>query len=102
MIPTPLIPPPPSLPLFIPGFGNHLARPIMREKHRPDMSEAEARSLLEECLAVCYYRDKNSINKFQIARVNAEGTSICEPFALPTKWDYELFRDPSKHAEGVW
>lgn len=74
----------------------------MREKHRPDMSESEARALLEECLAVCYYRDKNSINKFQIARVNAEGTSICEPFALPTMWDYELFRDPSKHAEGVW
>ena len=27
--------------LVIAGFGNHLARPIMRERHRPDMSEEE-------------------------------------------------------------
>lgn len=66
------------------------------------MSEAEARALLEECLAVCYYRDKSSINKFQIARVSAEGVSVSEPFALPTKWDYALFQDPSRNAEGVW
>ena len=34
------------------GFGNHLARPLMREKHRPDMSEEEATQLLHECLKV--------------------------------------------------
>ena len=27
-----------------------LARPLMREKHRPDMSEEEATALLHECL----------------------------------------------------
>ena len=32
------------------GFGNHLARPLMREKHRPDMSEEEATALMHECL----------------------------------------------------
>ena len=34
------------------GFGNHLARPLFREKHRPDMSEAEAEALLKEGLQV--------------------------------------------------
>ena len=82
------------------GFGNHLARPLMREKHRPDMSEEEATALMHECLKVCYwrvclqamqalkptfrlallqvcyYRDKNSINKFQLAKVTAEGVTI--------------------------
>ncbi|KFM26878.1 Proteasome subunit beta type-4 [Auxenochlorella protothecoides] len=84
------------------GFGNHLARPILREKHRPDMSEEEARALLRECLTVCYYRDKNSINRFQIARVSAEGVDLGEPFALPTNWDHALFRDPAAHAVGTW
>ena len=42
-------------------------------------------------MQVCYYRDKQSINKFQIAKVTAsEGVSISEPFALPTKWEYKV------------
>ena len=39
---------------------------------------------------MCYYRDKNSINKFQIARVTTEGIDICEPFALETNWDLKV------------
>jgi 20S proteasome subunit beta 7 len=40
-------------------------------------------------MQVCYYRDKQTTNKFQIAKVTAEGASISEPFALETKWDYK-------------
>lgn len=39
---------------------------------------------------MCYYRDKNSINKFQIAKVTTEGIDICEPFALETNWDLKV------------
>lgn len=84
------------------GFGNHLARPLMRERHRPDMSEEEAVELLKDCLRVCYYRDKNSINKFTLAKVTKDGVSISEPFALETRWDYKLFKDPSANAVGTW
>ena len=42
------------------------------------------------CLQVCYYRDKNSINKFQVAKVTSEGVDICEPFALETNWDFKV------------
>lgn len=34
------------------GFGNMLARPLFREKHSPDMSEAEATELMHEALKV--------------------------------------------------
>eukprot|EP00891_Asterochloris_glomerata_P005357 jgi/Astpho2/5357/fgenesh1_pg.00075_%23_32_t len=88
------------------GFGNQLARPLFREKHRPDMSEEEAANLIKEALRVCYYRDKQSINKFQMASVKAaDGGSrvtISEPFALDTKWDYKAFIDPSANATGTW
>ena len=84
------------------GFGNHLARPLMRERHRPDMTEVEAEALMRDCLRVCYYRDKNSINKFQMAKVTEEGVTISEPFALETKWDYKRFADPSANAPGTW
>ena len=84
------------------GFGAHLARPLFREKHREDMSAAEARSLLEECLRVCYYRDKNSINKFQLATVTKEGTSLSEPFALATEWGLKAYENPSRTMPGTW
>ena len=55
------------------------------------------------CAQVCYYRDKQSINKFQVAKVTtAGGVTISEPFALDMKWDYKLFAAPTKWAIGSW
>jgi 20S proteasome subunit beta 7 len=51
------------------GFANHLARPLFRERQSDDMSEEAAVELMHEALRVCYYRDKQSINKFQLAKV---------------------------------
>lgn len=71
------------------GFGTHLARPLLRESHRPDMTEAEAVELLKRCLKVCYYRDKQSINKFVMAKVRCTGVAVHAP---STAADMELTR----------
>jgi len=84
------------------GFGNHLARPIFRERFTPDMDEATATQMLHDALKVCYYRDKQSINKFQVAKVTKEGTTISEPFSLEMKWDYKHFENPALNAVGTW
>lgn len=42
-------------------------------------------------MQVCYYRDKQSINKFQIAKVTSAGVTISDPFALDTKWDFKVW-----------
>lgn len=39
---------------------------------------------------VCYYRDKQTTNKFQIAKVTGEGVTVSEPFALETQWGYQV------------
>lgn len=84
------------------GFGNHLAIPLLREAWRDDLSEEEAVALVKKALRVCYYRDKQSINKFQIATISKDkGISITEPFALDVKWDYQAYQDPTKGA-GCW
>ena len=85
------------------GFGNHMARPLFREKHTDDMSEAEARELIESCLRACVMRDKSMINKFQIAKVthDAEPT-VSEPFSVATSWGYEKYKNPSEFAPGCW
>jgi 20S proteasome subunit beta 7 len=84
------------------GFGAHLARPLFREKHREDMSASEARGLLEEALRVCYYRDKNSINKFQVATITPQGAVVSEPFALATEWGLKAYDNPSGTTPGTW
>lgn len=84
------------------GFANMLARPLFREKQSNDMSEQAATELMHEALKVCYYRDKNSINKFQLAKVTSAGVTISEPFALDMKWDHKHFADPTKWALGSW
>ena len=39
---------------------------------------------------MCYYRDKQTTNKFQIAKVTSEGVSVSDPFALETQWGYQV------------
>eukprot|EP00455_Lapot_gusevi_P042999 TRINITY_DN517_c0_g1_i3.p1 TRINITY_DN517_c0_g1~~TRINITY_DN517_c0_g1_i3.p1 ORF type:complete len:197 (+),score=53.39 TRINITY_DN517_c0_g1_i3:40-630(+) len=76
------------------GFGTHLAYPLLRKAWRADMTEQEARQLLEDCSRVLYYRDARTINKFQLATVKGDGIQISEPYSLQTKWDYEVFKNP--------
>jgi 20S proteasome subunit beta 7 len=48
------------------GFGNHMAVPILRGEWREDLTFEEAVKLIEKCLLVLLYRDRSSINKFQV------------------------------------
>eukprot|EP00238_Polyblepharides_amylifera_P001825 CAMPEP_0196573718 /NCGR_PEP_ID=MMETSP1081-20130531/3572_1 /TAXON_ID=36882 /ORGANISM="Pyramimonas amylifera, Strain CCMP720" /LENGTH=283 /DNA_ID=CAMNT_0041891537 /DNA_START=24 /DNA_END=875 /DNA_ORIENTATION=- len=84
------------------GFGAHLARPLFRERQYDDMPEDEAKALLDDALRVCYYRDKQSINKFQVANITKDGATISEPYALSTAWHYNAFVNPAAHAVGTW
>eukprot|EP01029_Cantina_marsupialis_P015613 TRINITY_DN3425_c0_g1_i2.p1 TRINITY_DN3425_c0_g1~~TRINITY_DN3425_c0_g1_i2.p1 ORF type:complete len:225 (-),score=54.81 TRINITY_DN3425_c0_g1_i2:112-786(-) len=79
------------------GMGLHFGMPLLREKWREDMTEQEAMVLIEEVMRILFYRDCRTINKIQVAKVTAEGTTITEPLPLPTKWDWESFVKPNEH-----
>ncbi|OQR83545.1 proteasome subunit beta [Achlya hypogyna] len=84
------------------GFGHHLATPLLRNEWRVDLTEQEAHALLEKCMRVCYYRDCRTLNRIVVARVNEQGTSISEPYALDTKWDYASFVAPKSGTGSSW
>lgn len=44
------------------GFGLHLAIPLLRKRQRNDMTHAEAKALLEDCMKVLFYRDCRTLN----------------------------------------
>ncbi|KAJ3114144.1 Proteasome subunit beta type-7 [Nowakowskiella sp. JEL0407] len=73
------------------GFGAYLAVPILRKsvEGREDLlTEEEASKILDECMRVLYYRDARSLNKFQKAKIDANGVTISEPMSLPTEWSF--------------
>lgn len=71
------------------GYGAYIALPLMRNAHEanPDMSESQAKTLLEDCLRVMFYRDARSLNKIEIAKIDSSGVSVSAPFAVDTNWD---------------
>ncbi len=73
------------------GLGMHMALPIMRTRWSKDMSEAEARTLLEDCMRVLFYRDCRTINKISFATVSSAGPKVNAPVALSTEWNYKSF-----------
>ncbi|KAE8813882.1 Proteasome subunit beta type-4 [Hordeum vulgare] len=71
-----------------------MAIPILRGEWREDMTFEEAVKLIEKCLLVLLYRDRSSINKFQIAKITTEGSTIYPPYALKTNWGFAAFEKP--------
>ena len=84
------------------GLGAHLTVPILRKQWRADMTEAEARSLLEECMRVLFYRDTRASSFITIGKVDAAGSSITEPFQLSSYWDHPEFVKGNKAGDGSW
>lgn len=76
------------------GYGAYLGLPIMRNKWKEGMEEADAKALLEECMRVCFYRDCRTINKFQLGKITKEGVDISKPYSLDTEWSFRRFVTP--------
>ena len=61
------------------GLGRHLAIPMLRKAWKPNLGEAEARALLEECMRVLFYRDTRASAHITIGKVDASGSSVLTP-----------------------
>jgi 20S proteasome subunit beta 7 len=87
------------------GFGAHMALPLIRERWAAGMDEAAARTLLEDCLRVLWYRDTRALNKVQVAKVTAAGAVVSPPFAIANcQWEFAAFVSPKAGADtgGSW
>ena len=72
------------------GYGAYIATPLLREaiEKNPNMSEAEARELVKNCMEVLFYRDARSHSKYQLAVITAEKGGVTEgPFDVPQNWN---------------
>jgi len=85
------------------GLGTHMALPLLRAGWRPDLSEGDARALLEQCMRVLYYRDTTTINRITFAKATAGPTLVVEePVQLRTEWGFRSFVVPRAEETGSW
>ena len=88
------------------GFGSYLAIPILREKWRPDLSEGEARAILEDCLKILFYRDCHASSLVQLAKCGTGSPPlISDPYQLETSWNDPAFVQAAPAAlegDGGW
>ena len=72
------------------GLGNYYSPAVMENNWKADMSEAEARSLIEQAMRMMFFRDKKAYNKFQIATVTKDGVNIGEPYEIEAFKEFEF------------
>ncbi|XP_032060520.1 proteasome subunit beta type-4 [Aythya fuligula] len=76
-------------PTLATGYGAFLAQPLMREvlEKKPILTKEEARSLIERCMKILYYRDARSFNRYEIAIATEKGVEVEGPLTLEANWD---------------
>mmetsp|Transcript_32846 Transcript_32846/g.27771 ORF Transcript_32846/g.27771 Transcript_32846/m.27771 type:complete len:277 (+) Transcript_32846:1-831(+) len=80
------------------SFGNYVCLPLMR-KAGTDLTKAEAKKVMEDCLRVLYYRNTKSSARIQISTVTAAGVETEEPYEVSTHWGFEGFRHTEYHGQ---
>ncbi len=79
---------------LITGLGAHYCQVLMANNWRADMSEDEARKLIEDCMRVMFYRDKKATDEIQICKVTkAHGVEIEAPYRISSEWQLDWFKN---------
>ncbi|KAK1858193.1 hypothetical protein I4F81_000804 [Pyropia yezoensis] len=73
------------------GFALHLGLPLLRNAHRPDITVAEAKVVMNDVLKVLFYRDARTNDVVQLATVTAAGVEVGDMVKLDTEWNHKAF-----------
>ena len=65
----------------------------MQNNWRPDLSEAEARALVEACMRVLFYRDKKATDEIQICKVTPMGVEMEPSYRINSEWQLDYFKN---------
>ena len=75
------------------GLGTHYCQVLFENNWRADMSEEEARALIEDCMRVMFYRDKKATDEIQICKVTRAGVEIEPSYKIKSEWKLDWFKN---------
>jgi len=78
------------------GYGAYIAQPLLRNFYAEkgsweNITEAEAKQVLEKCMKVLFYRDARTSDKIQLAVANDKPATVLPPFTVQTQWNFQGF-----------
>ena len=75
------------------GLSQHYCQVLMTNNWREDMTEADARAVIEDCMRVMFYRDKKSLDNIQISTVTAAGVTMHDPYRIDSSWSLDWYKN---------
>ena len=75
------------------GLSAHYCQVLMQNAWKPDLTEAEAKAVLEDCMRVMFYRDKKAIDTIQISTVTPAGVTMHEPIKIDSEWSLNWYQN---------
>ena len=64
----------------------------MQNAWKEDLTEQEARTLIEDCMRVMFYRDKKATDEIQICKVTRAGVQIEASYKISSEWNLDWFK----------
>ena len=75
------------------GLSQHYCQVLLTNAWKPDMTESEARAVIEDCMRVMFYRDKKAIDRIQISTVTAAGVTMHDPIKIDSNWSLSWYQN---------
>lgn len=76
---------------LVAGMAHYFSKVLLSEFAKPDMTEAEAKRVLEECMRVLAYRDARASESIQFCVITSKGVVIEKPYEIKTMWTHKYF-----------
>lgn len=73
------------------GLAHYFCKVLLRDNWKPDMSEADGKALLEQCMKVLAYRDCRASERIQFCTITKAGVKIDAPYEVKGDWNYKFF-----------
>ncbi len=80
-------------PFLLTGLSAHYCQVLMQNAWRENMTEAEARSTIEDCMRVMFYRDKKALDGIQISSVTGAGVTMHDPIKIDSQWSLDWYKN---------
>jgi 20S proteasome subunit beta 7 len=65
----------------------------MENGWRADLSEADAKKLITDCMTTMFYRDKKASDKVQFTVITKAGVRMEEPIQVDSNWHLSFYAE---------
>ena len=73
------------------GMAQYFCQVLLTNESKPDMTEDQARTILDKCMRVLMYRDSRAAEHIQFCTITAKGVTIEAHLEIKSDWSSKQF-----------